>query len=374
MNLAETQVAMKKFLIGVTTITIFYYTSKFLFFQSVDLYRKFNPVKKIDPPATFGMLPKLKMANITVNGNPYYILDTIDGKLPEFPDRLKVYKVTKPEATLLSEQQIKQIAQDLGFSGSYTSLSKSEFRWVDGTKQRTFTAHAITKSFQLYTPVTKISTAIFQTPSITADDASNKVTSFLRSKGLLSPEDLENIIVTTIPSQISLGKMKETGELITSSKIVKVNVYRNIKEGPYTVIGQNPNDSLISFHVTNDTGPYKFPLINFTYWPVDYKNGSEYYLSSVADVWNTVKEGKGIIAYVKLKSGDYYEKLGTLNVDKVEIRDILISYYEDKELPDYLQPIYVFKGQFTTTQETTKVAETGEIMIYYPAIRGDFVN
>ncbi len=108
MNLAETQEKVRKFLVIISVVTFVYYTSKFIFFESIDLYRSFNPKKKPEPLHAYGILPKLKMREVKVNGNPVYKLDTIDGNLPAFPDRENVYKVIEPTTNLLSEQQIKQ--------------------------------------------------------------------------------------------------------------------------------------------------------------------------------------------------------------------------------------------------------------------------
>ena len=371
MNLAETQEKVRKFLIVISIVTFVYYTSKFIFFESVDLYRSFNPIKKPEPVHAYGILPKLKMREVKVNGNPVYKLDTIDGKLPTFPDREYVYQVIEPTTNLLSEQQIKQIASDLSFTGSYIPLSKSEFRWIDGINNRTLTAHAAYKTFLLDTPTNKISTIVFQAPNIKKEDAINMVSGFIRSKSLVNTIDAANLKYDAVSGQITLGKLTETNELNPLTKIVKVNVYRTVSN--YTIYGPNPKDSQISFYVTNTADLFKFPKINFTYWNTDYTNKSDYYLSPVSTVWEAVKSGKGIVSYAKGSKDNYFELPSFITANNIEIREVSLAYYEQKELPLFIQPIYVFEGIYTYTNSKGQT-ERGDILIYYPAIRGDFVT
>lgn len=385
MNLAETQDKVRKFLVVIIVVTFAYYTSKFIFFQSVDFYKKLNPPKPPEPKVAFGILPKLKMREIRVNGNPTYKLDTIDGSLPSFPDREDVYEIIKPQTNLLSEQQIKQLAAELGFTENYVPLSKSEFRWIDGINNRTLTAHAVKKTFSLDTPISKISTIIFQTPQITSEDAINEVSGFIRSKSLVNTIDIENLKFDTVSAQISLGVIKETNELNPITKLVKVNVHRTIsktsgkKPVNYVVYGPNPKDSKINFFVTNQAGVFKFPKINFVYWDTDYTLKSDYYLSSVSSVWEAIKQGKGIVSYAKGVDDNYFELPNFISANTIEIRDISIAYYEEQNLPEesstrvFLQPIYVFEGIYTYSDKLTGQTKKGDIIIYYPAIRGDLV-
>lgn len=385
MNLAETQDKVRKFLLIVSIVTFAYYTSKFIFFQSVDFYRRINPPKLPEPKVAFGILPKLKMREIKVNGNPTYKLDTIDGGLPTFPDRADVYEIIKPTTNLLSEQQVKQLAADLGFIGSYIPLSKSEFRWIDGINNRTFTAHAARKIFTLDTPVSRISTAIFQAPKITSEDATNEVLGFIKSKSLVNTIDMNNLKFDAVIAQVTLGTIKETNELNPVTKLVKVNVHRTInqtikgKEVKYIVYGPNPKDSKINFFVTNQGGIFKFPKINFTYWDTEYNIKSDYYLSSLALVWETIKNGKGIVSYAKSNDDNYFDLPNFISADTVEIRDVSIAYYEEQNLPAddntrmFLQPIYVFEGIYTY-KDISGQTKKGDIVIYYPAVRGDFVS
>jgi len=383
MNLPETQVAIRKILIAIVSITLFYYTGKFLITQGISIYNKLNPPEIPAPEAKFGVLPKLKMASIPIEGNPNYILDTVNGRLPNYSDRFYVYEITQPQTTLLSEQKIKKLAEDLGFTQGYTKLSSSQFRWTDGINSRTFEANAITKSFKLTTDTNKLSSVITNTSSITTNDAISMTTNFIKSKSLFGTEDTESIRFIAYPAQILYGKVSEIGPGTRSYKLIKLNVYRDIiaREGSktaseirYKILGPDPKNSQANFYVTNDGGSFKFPNIDLNYWTINYENKSQYYVSDINLVWDAIKQGKGIISHIKSEQSDYFDPYENLDVGQIEIRDVYIALYEPRELTPYLQPIYVFEGQFETTKKLGELPKKGEIIIYYPAVRGDFVK
>jgi hypothetical protein len=382
MNLAETQIAVKRLLAIFVVLTITYYAGRFMIVGGINLYRTFNPVKLPPPESKWGLLPQLKMKQVQIEGDPKYILDTQNGDLPKFPDRLKVYPLIKAQSNLMSEDKVKTLASDLQFTGDPNKLSNSVLRWVDGANERTLQADIVSKNFILETPAPRISNIIAGTPSINSDDAIKTVDGFLNSKIFLSPTDLKNLAYETVPTQVNLGQIREAKNVTSSAKLMKVNVYIQVPNAKksakdpdikYRILGPNPRDSLISFTVTNSEPPvYKYPLINFTYWEPDYASGSEYYISPIQDVWTAIQNGAGIISYVRTRNGDYYVPVDRLGLSKIEIRDVYLAYYMSPEYSDYLQPIYVFQGQLTTSESNG--SDLGDIYIYFPAVRGDYIQ
>mgnify|MGYP006865016155 CR=1 FL=1 len=381
MNLAETQNSVKKGILFTISAIFIFYLGKFAINQTYGLYLKINPPKIPEPAAAFGPLPQLKMTNVQIKGIPEYVLETVDGKLPRFSDRAYVYQVNQPQGTLLSEQRMKQLAQDLNFTSSFTKTSPSEFRWVDGVNSRTLNANVITKNFSLQTNTNKLGSVVSSVGSINNNDAQDMVMGFLKAKGLINQQDIETLSFRSVPSQVVIGQLKEVSKINPITKVMNVNVYRSIvekispeKENRYPVLGPNPRKSLIKFLVTNEGKVFRFPNIDFTYWDVNYNTKSDYYISPIQNVWATIVRGQGINTYIKPDNGDYYGEFSTLEIEKINIREIYVAYYEQEELAQYLQPIYVFEGQFITKPLPGQISQTGEIVIYFPAIRGDFVK
>ncbi len=385
-SLSETQISFRRAIAVLMCIIVIFYIGRFALNQGVSLYRHFFPVKVPDPEAKYGALPQLKMSSIKVGGNPQYILDTRDGRLPDFKDRIKVYVIPKTTSTLLSEQTVKNLAADFGFDNNFQKRSASEFVWIDGINNRTYNADAVSGSFQLSTPIDKLNSVVNGTVAITATDATNEVSGFLRSKELLSSTDLPNISFTTTPAIVSLGKIRESKLDTQRAKLMRVDVFKKLITQPadekaktpevsYKILGPNPRSSLMNFYVTNAKDPFKFPIVNFVQWKNDYSDSSEYYISSISSVWNTVSQGKGVVSYLKVESGDAFDPFpANLEVDRIEIKDISMAYFEPREFNPYLQPIYVFEGKFFTKPVSGQLAQQGDIIIYYPAVRGDYVK
>lgn len=382
MNLAETQQNLVRGMVVLAILIFTFYTGRFLIVQSIKIYTAINPPDLPIPASSFGQLPQIKMTRVQTTGTPQYVLDTQTGNLPSFPDRLKVYPLVEPTPTLLSEQKIRQLATDLQFTGTPSKLTNSVFRWVDGANTRTFQADAVTENFKLDTPPFRLSTILAATPSIAEEDAISNVQGFIKSKSLLSPTDFENLAYNVIPTQVSLGQIREAKSLTTNAKLLKVDVFVEIPgtkkssrspDVKYRILGPNPKDSLINFSTTNSSTPVtQYPIINFTYFEPDYANGSEYYLSPIQDVWTAIQKGSGIVSYIRTQSGDYYVPIEGLNLTRIEIRDVYIAYFMEPEYAPYLQPIYVFQGQATTNAVGS--GNTGEIFIYFPAVRGDYIK
>lgn len=385
MSLADTQSNIKKYIFIAVVITGLYYIGKFTFVQGAGLYGKLFPKAEVAPESKFGVLPKLKMTSLPIEGTPTYVIETTDAKLPTFPDRIKVYPLIEPQPSLLKKDKITKLAKDLGFVENFAQLSSSDYKWIDGANRRTMLANIVTENFELATTFDKLSSAISSVATIKQEDATEMVSQFIKAQVLVDPADTDNLTYETIPTLISFGKLRETSLDPRNAKLIKVNVYRNIprmvvnknqlvQDGTYKIVGPNPKDSNINFYATNEGKTFKFPIINFNYWSADLENGSEYYLSPIEQVWGAVQQNKGVIAYAKLYNDDYYELPKAHEMENIQILNISLGYFESKELEPYLQPIYIFEGKFQTKAKPGELAKEGDIIIYYPAVRGDFVE
>jgi hypothetical protein len=328
------------------------------------------------------------MASIKIQNTPLYMLDTQTGSLPIFQDRMNVYVIEVPRPNLLSEQTVKSLATDLKFGENFVKNGVSKLRWTDGTNSRNLTADIVSRNFQLVTSTEKLTTVINNSLSIRNTDAEEEALKFIQSKNLMNTVDATtgHIYTVTTPSMIVLGRLRESKVNPQSAKLMKVDVYRDVFEQEpdedkgieaikYKILGPNPRNGLINFYTSNSTGPFKYPMINYTYWDVSYDNKSEYPLTPINTIWSTVSQNKGVVTYLRTENEDYFEAFKTdLNVERIEIKDIYLAYYESLDYQPYLQPIYVFEGTFSTVPKQGQLPERGEIVIYYPAVRGDMVS
>lgn len=387
-NLTQTQINFRRGVLMLFIAIIVFYTSRGLLNGMINVYKYLFPPEIPPAEAKFKTLPTLKMASIKIQNNPIYILDTQTGTLPNFQDRMNVYVIEVPRPNLLSEQTVKNLATDLKFGDNFVKNGVSKLRWTDGATSRNLNADIVSRNFQLVTSTEKLTTVINNALSIRNTDAEDQATAFIKSKNLMNAVDATagHTYTVTTPSMIVLGRLRESKVNPQSSKLMKVDVYRNVFEQEpdelkgieaikYKILGPNPRNGLINFYASNAQEPFKFPMINYTYWDISYDNKSEYPLTPINTIWSTISQNKGVITYLRTEKEDYFEPFKTdLSVERIEIKDIYLAYYESMDYQPYLQPIYVFEGTFITVPKQGQLPERGEIVIYYPAVRGDMVS
>ncbi len=378
MTLAETQAFIKKMVVFSVGLTIMFYVGKFTIDLSIGVFRSFFPERAPSPSAKFGILPRLKMNSVKIDGNPTYSIGTVDQTFPSFPDRANVYKYVDPGPIFMAEDRVKRLATKFGFKqDAYVKSGNSDYKWSDGNKLKVYDANVVNKTFKVNTNMSKLSELANNSPILLKSDATTTVSNFLKAEGLISASDQPNLYFQPILSSITLGRLREEKIATDRAKIIKVNVFRNVigqKGKNIPVLSNDPDSSIVSFYVTNQKSPDNFPIINFSYWEVDYEQKSEYFLASISSVWEAISQNKGIITSVRLSDSDYYDTYKPIKAKSIEIRNVYVAYYESQELSKYLQPIYVFEGEVKTEPEPNQLSKSGKIVIYYPAIRGDYVE
>jgi len=89
----------------------------------------------------------------------------------------------------------------------------------------------------------------------------------------------------------------------------------------------------------------------------------------VATAWDFVKENKGAVVSILPESTSLLIPYTPVRVEEVFINNIYLAYYDNDSKQDYLQPVYVFDGKYTTAG-----TQGGSIHFYYPAISPEFIK
>ena len=105
------------------------------------------------------------------------------------------------------------------------------------------------------------------------------------------------------------------------------------------------------------------------YWEIDPDDSATYPISFISDVWNEVRNGNGVLSGVYLKNKNPFEPYEQVHIERILINDIYLAYLDTKENQTFLQPIYVFEGNFSA-----RGSKGGDVVIYYPAIQPEFIN
>jgi len=377
MTLTRLSYLARKFLFWSIVGIITFYTLKFAFIKARDLYLSLNPPVPPPPEASFGKLPKLKFNNLQQkeDSKPEYVLDTKTGTLPSFPDRIDVYKLQMPQPEIYDEKDAKYIASSLGFTGSLNKLALNRFEWKDNTDSRNLFININTKEVKLGTDLDRLEELLTTGYVAPIEDAKTKAISLLSQRGLYT-NDLQNAEVRTSYVVLNNGTLSEAASYIQAN-MVRVDLFKKIinSKETYYIYNEDPTKSYTVIYVVRylDDNVQRSNLI----YPIFYYNNqntlsdakSMYGLLPIAKVWDFIKNGGGNFVYLKKNSDDYYTKYESLDVSKMEVRSISIGYYETKEPQTFLQPIYVFSGVFTTSNN-----ETGNFYIYHQAVDSKYLD
>ncbi|PIZ98168.1 MAG: hypothetical protein COX78_03620, partial [Candidatus Levybacteria bacterium CG_4_10_14_0_2_um_filter_35_8] len=84
------------------------------------------------PPPTVGYnkLPQIDFPRQEGSKNFVFYVDTVSGKLPNFPDRVSVFRMIKPQADLLALKKAEEKLSRIKFDLIPTLVSKNVYRFT----------------------------------------------------------------------------------------------------------------------------------------------------------------------------------------------------------------------------------------------------
>lgn len=351
-------------------------------------------------------IPSLKLGD---NSDMFFELKTDTGKIDALPDIINVYKFDNPTQSLSSQSEAKLLAKKIGFDPNTVIRRGTEsYVWTDRTSHKTLEIQAKNLNFSLITD-TKYVKSISDGKSLpTEQEAKSMASNILRSLGFssedysegnhqttlikinpdgtfkqassLSEADLIRVdfmrskSMITIPSNIvgAEAMVTELKKRLTEPK-VETPIINNEKISVYTfntdVTFLNPSKSNISVYVgvkdsnALNNGIENIYQIDYTYRPIQTSACGTYELITPEAATQAVQSGKGSLVYLNDIDGDVVVDYNPRKVKKFTIFYVNLTYYENPDEQEYLQPVYVISGEVIFDNDTK-----GEFDFYYPAI------
>jgi len=372
-TLTEVSKLAKKWVLFVVLGVVVYYIFLLLLIPGAKMVARAILPDKNPPNTIYGALPPLEFTVKKSIGvlDPKYNLDTRDGKLPtNFPDRLKVYPIKDKVPSFEKGKNAINTANELGYfeKDLTSSLKDITYKWVKNESDGVLQINTNTKEVILYTPLSGKS-QFFPKNSLTEERAINYAKDVLEKiDRYYDPLYKEGKQVVTL-GEFSSSVLTETDSII-DAQIARVDFFRSIDE--YPIVGQDPNSGMIHAYVkkpaSNDRH-YNVPILRSYINEIDQKTDATYPIINPADAWNFIKQNKGALVSALPDNSSLLVPQTTIRIEEVFINKISLAYYENTTQQDYLQPIYVFEGTYTT-----EGTAGGSVSFYYPAVSPEYIQ
>lgn len=297
----------------------------------------FFPTPPPPPQVGFGKLPPPDFV-LNANNKYAYSIDTLSGKLPVFPNQIKVYQMEENKADLLGLSKANSLVANVGFTDPPTAISQNVYQWTNEDKTLTMNINEL--DFNLSSNFLASSTPTF---SHTTDEAKDTAISFLQNIGLF-PQDADSTLIQTGIYQIKNYSLVPATSL-SNTQAVGVSFFQKNIDG-LSIFYPEFSISPMNFLVGESKGTLDVVESNFFHQKSG-TVGSTYPIKTSNEAFAELKKGKAFIA----KGPDQ---------KTVNIKNILLGYYISDKKQNFLEPVFVFEGD--------------DFAAYVPAILGQWLN
>ncbi len=317
---SETRIVLK-ILAGslITVIALFLILKGGIIFKTI-----FFPAPTPPPQEQFGKLPFPafpKQDHVSFD----YQINTIDGKLPDFPPyRMNIYKIFENQPSLVALQNARSTMQNAGFFQDETKLNDSIYQWSD-SNGNTIQYDIFTNNFKVSSNLSASGNGI----SLTKESALQGANNFL---GNVSEDtsDINQDKSTLLYLKLDNGNLVQA-EGQTDAQFAKINLFQN-DLNKYPIYYPEGAESSMYFIFRDDSGFPKLVNAGYFHFLPDLKTFSDYPIKSAEQ------------AFEDLKKGNAYVVTGVKQGSTIDILNVTLGYYIGEGKQDYFLPVIVFSG------------------------------
>lgn len=298
------------------------------------IYQKFFPPKPPPPNVAFGKLPELPFPEGRSSKNLTYTLETVEGKLPTFPNQIEVYSMPASQPNIKVVDEAKKKAQALGFTREGRVLLETIPNVYVFDKE----GLPSNLTMNIVTSVFSISYNIEEDPLVLRGLPPSQEEATLQAQGLLSgaglsPEDLRSGPVRHEFLNVEGGQFVKA---ISQSEadLTKVNLFRKGLGADANIPSVTPDmpEANVWFIISGGRGR-ELVAAEYHYFPIDVTKFGTYPVKTAEQAWEELKA-----------SGGYVTNRGGATGDNIIIRKVYLSYYDAGQYTPYYQPVVVFEG------------------------------
>ncbi len=303
----------------------------------------FFPKPPPPPEEAFGQLPRI----IFPESNPNlinYTVNTVDGLLPAFPDRVNIYKTKSGSPSLLALNEAKNTLDSANFIENQIKITDTLYRWTQSKTGVTIEYDIVDHNFIIFSNYL-INPSLVSTGVLPSEDAiRSDMESLLRTIGAnINNLDLKNM-------KIELLELRNGGLIgaqnIGLARLARVTIPQILIDEIETVYGV-PEKSLSTFIVSYPGSRFTVLEGIFYNHEANLEESSDYPIKTSEEALEDLKLGK---AYT----------INPQNLTDVDITNVDLKYYLTKENQGFLLPVFVFTGiNFTAYVEALPESSIG---------------
>ncbi len=364
MSLSETSELIRKFARWSVLAIIGLILLRILWSGGLYVWEAVKPNPPPKPTVPFGQLPKISLPPSLVNlYNVNLSLETVSGRFPKLPPILPVYVVPQPQPNILNTDNAKKVAASFGFKNEPQIVSKTDYRWQDPSlPYEKFRIDPISGNFEYHYDF-QANSSVLETSSANKLTLLDLESAVIQAKNFLSqrvslPKDLQEASVSAKYVSISKNLEKEVNSP-SEANAIRLEFFRSKLQysgQEYPIVTPNPEAALVRALISMGE-KRKILSVNYTYWPIESAETNTYPIRTPEQAWNDLLNNQGVVVQVQ-----------NPNIISATIQNISLAYFDDGNLQNYLQPIYVFSGQGFTQDN-----RVSSFTIYLPAVTSEYI-
>ena len=258
-------------------------------------------------------------------------LELPNNTLPSFGDRAKVFFMPFSSPSLLADEQAKSKAAKYGFTSQPQIVDNYQYRWFK-KEPLDMTLEMDIRNFNF----TLESDYLAQTELLLGSQLPDDYSAVQMVKSFLSRSNSLPADVATNSGQItylkSLGGELLEAVSLSDADLIQVDLDRYPIDDQYEFYTPKGDEGIISALVTGAYGKdVSVVEMRNSYQHLDYSQIETYPLWSVKEAWEALKDGDGYVAQGQ-------------ELETAIIREITLGYYDEFAEQQYMQPIFVFRG------------------------------
>lgn len=300
----------------------------FLVFRGGQLFKNtFFPSPLPPPDEKFGHLAQISFPTQSQKTFEYRI-NTLTGKLPDFPDRMKVYKVLSEKPSLVALDSTRNLLKNTGFYQGETKISDSTYQWSNPLGSL-IQLNLITKDFKISSNFLSSPPALLSGGVQTKEGAFLSTTTFLEAIG----EDIRDIDVNKSNVQylkIDNGILVDAGSL-NNAQFIRLDLFQKDVNN-YSIYYPDNSSSTMHFIYKNQNDGASIVEANYFHYAIDANEFSDYAIKNADQAFSDLSNGNALVFN------------NSPNSNPVDITDVLLGYYIGEENQEYFLPIIVFVG------------------------------